>query len=117
MDIEDRLTNDNKTKEQPIQKSPQSDALVQRTVEEQHKFLQERREKVAQAKLGNPDKEPFDIEKFGTMYNLRGIDGKLRVTPELVEGYEADYYLRNPGAKSLQDFAANKSKLDEESGG
>lgn len=96
-------------------KSPQSDQLVQDMLREKREFRQKQRDEVAAAKQNTPDKQPFDINMFGNLYNLRDDDGELRITPELVEDYEAEYYLKNPDIKSLQDFATHKIRLDQES--
>lgn len=98
-------------------KSPQSEQLVQGMLEENRRFRRERSEKVALAKQNIPDKQPFNIESFATLYNLRDDDGKLRITTEVVEDYEAEYYLKNPDIKSLQEFAEQRRKLDEQAAG
>lgn len=97
---------------EPIKKDPQSDQIIQAGHERYQRFLEERRKKVAQAKQADPEKEAFDIDVFGGMYNLRGFDGKLRLTPGVVEEYEAEYYLKTPKIKSMQDFAKHKTNLD-----
>lgn len=96
-------------------KSPQSNQLVQGMLEENRRFRQEQREKVALAKQNTPDKQPFNMEIFGSLYNLRDDDGELRITPELVEDYEVEYYLKNPNIKSVEEFAERRKKLDAES--
>lgn len=98
-------------------KSPQSDQLVQGMLEENRRYRQEQREKVNLAKKNTPDKQPFNIDAFGSLYNLRDGDGELRVTPEVVEDYEAEYYLKNPDIKSMEEFAERKRKLDEQDSG
>lgn len=97
-------------------KSPQSDQLVRGMLEENRSFRQEQREKVVLVKQNTPDKQPFNIEAFGGLYNLRDDDGELRITPEVVEDLEAEYYLKNPNLKSMQEFAERRRKLDAEAG-
>lgn len=104
-------------KQQIPRKSPQSEQLIRGMLEENKKFRQERRRKVAVVKQNAPDKQPFDIEAFGNMYNLRDDDGNLRVTPEVVEDFEAEYYLKNPDLKSMQEFVDRRRELDSQDSG
>lgn len=112
------LMNDSKEQNmqpnQPPKKSIVSEQLVQDMLNGNTKFIQEQRVRIKEAKLKTPDKEPFDIKKFADVYNLRDADGKFRITPELVQEFEADYYLKNPTIKSLVDFAKRRQQLDRE---
>ncbi|GEM_PF-1693072 len=99
---------------QAPKRSPLSEQLVKGMLEDNQRFRKERREKVAQAKQNTPGKQPFDIETLGGMYDFRDDDGKLRITPELVEEFEAEYYLKNPDITSLEEFAERRRKLDEQ---
>lgn len=105
-----------KTKDQLLRKSPASDQLVQGMLEEDKRFKQKQREAIVLAKQ-DPAKQPFDIEAFGSIYNLRGDDGELRITPDLIEEYEAEYYLENPDIKSIEEFADHRRRLDEQNVG
>jgi len=99
---------------QAPKKSAASEELIRDMLHEDAAFRQAQRERVALAKQNTPDKQPFDIEAFGGLYNLRDDDGQLRISPELVESYEAEYYLKNPDVKSLAEFAELRKKLDTE---
>ena len=97
----------------PLEKpSPMSDKLVSDTLEANNLFKQEQREKIATAKQNSPDKELFDITKLGEFYSTRGDDGEVLSTPEVVEEYEAEYYLKYPDIKSLQEYAIQRKELD-----
>jgi len=92
--------------------SSMSDKLLSDTLEENKRFKQEQREKVMAAKQNTPDKEPFDITKLGEFYSTRGDNGEVLATLEVVEEYEAEYYLKYPEIKSLQEYAARRKELD-----
>ena len=92
--------------------SPMSDKLLSDTLEENKRFKQEQREKVISAKQDTPDKEPFDITKLGEFYSTRGDNGDILATPEVVEEYEAEYYLKYTEIKSLQEYAVRRKELD-----
>lgn len=89
-----------------------SNKLLSDTLEENKRFKQEQREKVVAAKQNVSDKEPFDIAKLGEFYSTRGDSGEVLATPEVVEEYEAEYYLKYPEIKSLQEYAARRKELD-----
>jgi len=94
------------------EKSPMSDKLLSDMLEENKRFKQEQRDKVVTAKQNTPDKEPFDIAKFGEFYSTRGDNGEVLATPEVVEEYEAEYYLKYPEIRSLQEYATRRKELD-----
>jgi len=100
-----------------LKKSPTSDRLVQQMLEANVRFRQEQRAKIDALKVASPDKEAFDIQKLADVYNLRDGDGKLRITPDLIQDYESEYYLGNPNIKSLAEFAKNRRKLDTQNSG
>jgi hypothetical protein len=77
----------------------------------------EQREQVAAAKQAAPDKEIFDITHLEEFYSTRGDNGEPLVMPEVVEEYEAEYYLKYPEIKSLQEYAARRNELDSQSAG
>jgi len=89
-----------------------SDKLLSDMLEENKRFKQEQRDKVVTAKQNTPDKEPFDIAKFGEFYSTRGDNGEVLATPEVVEEYEAEYYLKYPEIRSLQEYATRRKELD-----
>ncbi len=74
--------------------------------------LTERRAKLEQAKKEAVDKEPFDIEKLKTLYDLSDDSGKAVLSPERVEKLEMEYYLNQKDAKTLEEFAKRKEDLD-----
>ena len=92
--------------------SPMSDKLLADALAENNRSKQDQREKIVIAKQGTPDKEPFDITKLGEFYSTRGDNGEILATPEVIEEYEAEYYLKYPEIKSLQEYAARRRELD-----
>lgn len=97
----------------PFEKtSLMSDKLLADTFAENSRSKQEQREKVAAAKQSAPDKESFDIAKLGEFYSTRGDSGEVLATPEIIEEYEAEYYLKYPEIKSLQEYAARRKEFD-----
>lgn len=86
--------------------------ILQEVFEGDEQFKNEQRAKIAYIKQNTPDKEIFGIQKFGEFYNLRGDDGELLITPEIIEEYEVEYYLKNPNLKSLQEYADYRKNLD-----
>lgn len=93
--------------------SPMSDKLINDTIESSERSKRERRELIALAKQSSLDKEAFDIAGFGEFYSTRGeLSGIPLITPEVVEEYEAEYYLKYPKIKSLQEYAMLRKELD-----
>lgn len=92
--------------------SHMSDKLLSDAFAEDDRYKQEQREKVMAAKQSTPDKEPFDITKLSEFYSTRGDNGEVLATPEVVEEYETEYYLKYPEIKSLQEYAARRKELD-----
>lgn len=99
------------------QKSPLSDQLVAKVREDHRERMKKRRAKLTEVKQSSPDKEAFNVNEFGQIYNLRDSDGQMRITPERVEEFEMEYYLDNPDAKSMQEFADRRRELDKQSTG
>ncbi len=91
---------------------PETKKIVQEIFEADEQFENKQRSKIANIKKDTPDKELFDIHKFGEVYNLRGDDGELLIDPGIIEEYEVEYYIRNPNLKSLQEYANYRKKLD-----
>lgn len=95
---------------------PEKKNILDEVFEEDEKNKAEQRAEIARIKESTTDKELFDIQKFGEVYNLRGDDGELLVSPEIIEEYEVEYYLKNPNLKSLQEYADHRKNLDRQEG-
>ena len=93
----------------PSEHDPESE---RRFTEEREKKIEEQRRLLELAKL-DKDKEPFNIEAFEKLYSLTGDDGKVNITPELIESLEIQYYLGHPETKTMKDFANEKSENEE----
>jgi hypothetical protein len=70
-------------------------------LEQQRKSREEVRAKVAKAKASS-GKEAFDVTQD---------HGSQPVTPEVIERYEAEYYLGAVQAKTVKEFAERKAEL------
>jgi uncharacterized protein YciW len=102
----------------PFEKaSPMSDQLLKDALDSNNRSKLEQREQITAAKQVAPDKEIFDITKLGEFYSTRGDNGEVLATPEVVEEYEAEYYLKYPEVKSLQEYAARRTELDGQAAG
>lgn len=74
-------------------------------------------EQLALAKQKAPaDKESFDIQRFGQYYDLNDDRGELRITPEVIEDFEIQYYLLFPELKTLQELAEKRHWLEANGG-
>lgn len=62
------------------------------------------------------DKEPFDIQGFGQYYDLNDDRGTLRITPEVIEDFEIQYYLLFPELKTLRELAEKRQWLEANGG-
>ncbi len=97
----------------PNTKMTQSDQeLLKEVFDVDEKYWQDQREKVALAKQNTKDKEVFDISAFGEFYNITGMLGKPLISPEVIEEYEREYYLKHPEIKSLEEFAKYKQEFE-----
>gem|GEM_PF-3062771 len=50
-------------------------------------------------------KEPFDIEKFSSLYDWGDGTYKAPITAQLVERFESQYYLNHPEVQTLAELA------------
>lgn len=89
---------------------------IQKMREEQ---LARRREEVRLEKEAQPDKEAFSVEKLKELMSFSSEYGKgeVKMTPELAEELEAEYYLNFKNAKTLKEFAALRQERERSSGG
>jgi len=71
------------------------------------------REAIADAKAKDPNKEPFDPEEFAKHYSPGDMGSTAQtVSPEVVEEYEAGYYLGSPETQTLAEYAAALRQQD-----
>lgn len=78
-------------------------ARAERRREEERKAVEEAKKDPA-----NSDKEPFTFEAFAEVYDTSGITGRRppeSITDGEIEDWEYEYYVENPGFKTLQEFA------------
>ncbi len=93
--------------------SSQSSEIIAAMRRKNEEARRARLEAISAAKATSPDKEPFNVEQFASLYNLRGDDGALAVSPDTVETLEVGYYLDNPNIQTLQEFADHLTWLDQ----
>lgn len=89
---------------------------IQKMREEQ---LSRRREQMRLEKEAQPDKEQFTVDglKEHMSFSSEYGKGEVKLTPELIEELEAEYYLDFKDAKSLKEFAALRQERERSSGG
>jgi hypothetical protein len=101
----------------PDQEKDEAEEFLAEAEKDRASVLEERRQKLGEAKEADPDKEPFDIKKFGELFDLADDHGQVRLPPERVEELEMEYYLNFKDAKTLEQFAEMKADLEARSGG
>jgi hypothetical protein len=112
--------------EQPRELSPEergdrseSEPMLENIQKMREEQMARRREEVRLEKEGRPDKEPFSVDKLKEFMSFSSEYGKgeVKMTPELIEEMEAEYYLDFKNAKSLKEFAALRQERERSSGG
>lgn len=94
-------------------KDPNSNKYVIESQLRGTEFSEKRKRRIDEAKQHAKDKEIFDITKLANFLSLNRSDGKPGdISPEVIEEFEADYYINNPGVKTLQEFATEKQKQE-----
>jgi len=101
----------------PDQERDEAEELLAEADKDRAAVIEGRRQKLKEAKESDPDKEPFDIKKFGELFDLADDHDQVRLPPERVEELEMEYYLNFQGAKTLEQFAEMKADLEARSGG
>lgn len=79
------------------------------------KSREERRREFMEAAIAdNPDKEPFDYEKFSKLYWRQDVQGDIdgSESTEVQDGYDLDYYLSFPGAQTIEEYAQMRQERD-----
>ncbi len=88
------------------------EAILAAAKQKRAEALAKKRLELEHVKKANPDKEPFDIQKFAVLYDLTNDDGKLNLSPERIEKLEMEYYLDNSEMQTLAEFAERREWLD-----
>jgi|GEM_PF-2806152 len=102
----------------PASSGASSGDIVDRVLAENRSQREREREELARAKAAAPaDKEPFAIDRFASFYDLTNDRGELHLSPERIERYEYEYYVRRPEMRSIEEFAALRTELDSNSAG
>ena len=75
---------------------------------------QDRHDQLAQARAeaDASGKEPFDLDRFETLYDTTNETGSLPPRDERLRTYEHRYYLRYPELRTLEALAALMRALD-----
>ena len=93
------------------------DEILDKAAADRGEVLAERRAALAAAKSQQAGKEAFDIAKLAELYDLTDDSGRERLSPEKAERLEMEYYLDNPDAKTLAEFAKIREDLDANASG
>ncbi len=95
---------------------PETKELLQEIFDADDASKEEQKKKIDEIKKSNNQKEVFDIQKFGEIYSLKGDNGEPLISPEIIDEYEVEYYLKNPNLNTLQEYAEYRKKLDSQEG-
>ncbi len=95
-----------------INKAQDGQSFLKEAFQEDDKYWQDQREKIALVKQNTKDKESFDISVFGMFYNTTGYDSQPLIDSKIIEEYEVEYYLKHPEIKSLEEFAKYKQEFE-----
>lgn len=95
------------------EKSPDSEIIINQTNERHEAWIANIKNQLAETKANlSSDKEIFDINAFAKLYDLTNDRGESIISSELIEDLEIQYYLKNPGLKSMKEFAEKREFLD-----
>jgi len=95
-----------------INKAEGDQEFLKEVFQEDDKYWQDQREKIALVKQSTKDKESFDISVLGMFYNTTGYDSQPLIDSKIIEEYEIEYYLKHPEIKSLEEFAKYKQEFE-----
>jgi len=101
----------------PEREKDEAEELLAEAEKAKEEVLDERRQRLKEAKEAEPAKESFDIRKFGELFDLSDDHGQVSLPPERIEELEMEYYLNFKDAKTLEEFAEMKADLAARSGG
>ena len=89
------------------------------TAEKERQVEERRQQRIQDAIENNPDKEPFDYDKFIEIYWYQGtVGGQLSPfdSERVKQSYKQRYYLRYPKVQTLDEFARELEELEAQSG-
>lgn len=91
-----------------------SDALIGGIIAQANEEHQRRTQAIEEARLAQPDKEPFDINALAPFYKLDvDAEGNVVVDATTVQDLQYAYYVGNPGLQSLEAFGQRMTWLDQ----
>lgn len=93
-----------------------SPSPLQRAQAKNKTYRTHRHARVLEAKKSSA-KEPFDIKRFGTMYDLSNDHSEQIISTERINALEEEYYLTCPECQTLEAFAHYRRRLDAEGAG
>lgn len=112
MKINNMTTKSNTNKE--IDNNEADTQFLDELILEKEKDFQKQKEKVVLIEKNTTDKEIFDIQEFGKLYNLQGGLTQVKIDQKMIDDLEIEYYFKYPNVNSLKEFANIKTIIDRE---
>lgn len=101
----------------PAKRSSRTEELLQQARRRDQEAGEEQRTRIHEARAMSVDKEPFDIVVLSRFYSLRDSLGLGEIddtmsNADIIEAFEAEYYLKFPDVKTIEEYAHRRKTLD-----